>query len=204
MGVRHKKFIIEGVQYHPESIVSQHGRKMFANFLSWSGGEWSSLVFQPGVVNWDRVGSGAGDDRGGDTVGCEKVGSGMCVASISKMNSTDSTIKSTSGSILDVIHRQRVLDVALSKSLPGKSFENLERSIALGLAPKQIDFRSRILKDCSDVAVMAEIKRASPSKGDIDISIHAPSQAILYSRGGASVISVLTEPKWFKGSLEVM
>jgi anthranilate synthase/indole-3-glycerol phosphate synthase/phosphoribosylanthranilate isomerase len=48
---------------------------------------------------------------------------------------------------------------------------------------------------------MAEIKRASPSKGDIDIAALAPIQARAYALAGASVISVLTEPTWFKGSL---
>jgi anthranilate synthase/indole-3-glycerol phosphate synthase/phosphoribosylanthranilate isomerase len=48
---------------------------------------------------------------------------------------------------------------------------------------------------------MAEIKRASPSKGDIAPSTSAPAQALLYALSGASVISVLTEPHWFRGSL---
>ncbi len=33
MGVRHKEYAIEGVQFHPESILSQHGHKMLENFL---------------------------------------------------------------------------------------------------------------------------------------------------------------------------
>jgi len=33
MGVRHKELKIEGVQFHPESILSQHGHKMLQNFL---------------------------------------------------------------------------------------------------------------------------------------------------------------------------
>jgi anthranilate synthase component II len=33
MGVRHKEYDIEGVQFHPESILSEHGHKMFKNFL---------------------------------------------------------------------------------------------------------------------------------------------------------------------------
>ena len=33
MGLRHKEFVIEGVQFHPESILSQHGHKMLQNFL---------------------------------------------------------------------------------------------------------------------------------------------------------------------------
>ncbi|MCF9046223.1 aminodeoxychorismate/anthranilate synthase component II [Acinetobacter nectaris] len=33
MGVKHKTLPIEGVQFHPESILSQHGHKIFKNFL---------------------------------------------------------------------------------------------------------------------------------------------------------------------------
>lgn len=34
MGLRHKKFAIEGVQFHPESYRTEHGHKMLENFLS--------------------------------------------------------------------------------------------------------------------------------------------------------------------------
>lgn len=34
MGVRHKEFAIEGVQFHPESILSEHGHDLLANFLA--------------------------------------------------------------------------------------------------------------------------------------------------------------------------
>ena len=33
MGVRHKEFAIEGVQFHPESILSEHGHALLRNFL---------------------------------------------------------------------------------------------------------------------------------------------------------------------------
>jgi indole-3-glycerol phosphate synthase len=50
------------------------------------------------------------------------------------------------------------------------------------------------------VAVIAEIKRSSPSKGSINPSIDPSSQAAAYEEGGASAISVLTEPLRFGGS----
>jgi len=33
MGVRHKEFIIEGVQFHPESILTKVGKDLLRNFL---------------------------------------------------------------------------------------------------------------------------------------------------------------------------
>jgi len=34
MGLRHRKFPIEGVQFHPESVLTSHGKKLVANFLA--------------------------------------------------------------------------------------------------------------------------------------------------------------------------
>ena len=34
MGIRHKKHMIEGVQFHPESILTKHGKDLLANFIS--------------------------------------------------------------------------------------------------------------------------------------------------------------------------
>ena len=34
MGVRHREFLVEGVQFHPESILTHEGKRLLANFLS--------------------------------------------------------------------------------------------------------------------------------------------------------------------------
>ena len=33
MGVRHRKYAVEGVQFHPEAILTEHGKRLLANFL---------------------------------------------------------------------------------------------------------------------------------------------------------------------------
>ena len=35
MGVRHKRLVVEGVQFHPESIASEHGKRLLSNFLQY-------------------------------------------------------------------------------------------------------------------------------------------------------------------------
>ena len=98
-------------------------------------------------------------------------------------------------SILERIVAQRRKDVEeLKLILPQKALEKKLRE-----APPTINFRKRL--DEGHTSVIAEIKRASPSKGDIAIAIDAAQQAALYSKGGAAGISVLTDPKWFKGNL---
>lgn len=50
-------------------------------------------------------------------------------------------------------------------------------------------------------AVIAEVKRASPSRGHLAWVPDAAAQAAAYARGGAAAVSVLTEPAHFRGSL---
>ncbi len=60
----------------------------------------------------------------------------------------------------------------------------------------------RALADASRVNIVAEFKRASPSKGSIRGDVGASEVARLYEAGGAAAMSVLTEEDYFRGSLE--
>ena len=68
-----------------------------------------------------------------------------------------------------------------------------------GRAPSPKDAMA-VLKG-EDVAVIAEVKRASPSKGAMAAIADPAALAMDYEAGGASVISVLTEQRRFAGSL---
>ncbi|MCX5998582.1 MAG: indole-3-glycerol phosphate synthase TrpC, partial [Chloroflexi bacterium] len=50
-----------------------------------------------------------------------------------------------------------------------------------------------------EVKIIAEVKRASPSRGWIRSDLDVATLVRAYADGGAAAISVLTEPFWFKG-----
>ena len=191
MGIRHTRYTVEAVQYHPESILSVGGREMMVNFLSWTGGTWDA--------NPQAKVDAAAIERAESTT--EPV---LAMASTEAANGQPTPAAAGSvGTILERIHVQRLKDIAATKAIPGFSQRDLDIALSLHLAPPLINFPERLQRHASRglPGVMAEMKRASPSKGDIDPTAHAGAQALAYARGGASVISVLTEPKWFKGTM---
>ncbi|WP_067726465.1 indole-3-glycerol phosphate synthase TrpC [Oceanobacillus damuensis] len=54
----------------------------------------------------------------------------------------------------------------------------------------------------SNMSIIAEIKRSSPSKGAIDMDVDPVKQAKQYEESGAAAISVLTDKSFFNGSLK--
>ncbi|EEH06500.1 anthranilate synthase multifunctional enzyme [Histoplasma capsulatum G186AR] len=171
MGVRHKEFIVEGVQFHPESILSENGRTMFRNFLNLRGGTWKENGGPRSQLSEDPTALRDGKLTGKKT-------------------------------ILDTIYEHRKIAVNQQMLTPSQRPEDLQAAYDLGISPPQISFPDRLRQTPFSLSLMAEIKRASPSKGLISLSTCAPAQARKYAIVGASVISVLTEPEWFKGSIE--
>lgn len=93
--------------------------------------------------------------------------------------------------ILDKIIAEKINEVA---DLRKQTFEQKE-------FPKIQSFYNRI-KAKSTMGVIAEIKRASPSKGMINADVDPIKQAKIYADNGASAISVLTDKPFFKGSMD--
>ncbi len=67
--------------------------------------------------------------------------------------------------------------------------------------PPARDFRGA-LASAKGLGLIAEIKRATPSKGDIAVNLDPAERARSYAAAGADCLSVLTERDFFKGSLD--
>jgi indole-3-glycerol phosphate synthase len=78
------------------------------------------------------------------------------------------------------------------------SEEALEQRITSAEPPR--GFAAALAGD--EMALIAEVKRASPSKGVLKEDLNPRDLAATYRRGGAAAISVLTEPDHFRGSME--
>ena len=94
----------------------------------------------------------------------------------------------TAGALADAAARREQL-----------SFNDLE-ALALAQAPA-LDALA-LLAPAERVELSAEVKRASPSRGALSQIPDPSALALQYERGGASAISVLTEGRKFKGSLD--
>ncbi len=101
--------------------------------------------------------------------------------------------------ILDDILRNKRAEVAARKrAAPAKALESLARSAS---APR--DFRTALAGGRKrGIRLIAEYKRASPSKGIIRADLDPAQVGRLYEAAGAAAISVLTDEKFFSGKLE--
>ena len=150
MSVQHNKCHIYGVQYHPESIKSEHGKLMIQNFID---------------IKYAHKSTSQIEKR-------------------SQINKE---------SILSTIVSRTSDDVNLRSSTPGSTMTDL-----LDMLPYCAPTRALTT---SNFHIFAEFKRASPSKGTINNKSSIIHYAQQYELSGASVISILTEPHYFKGLL---
>jgi indole-3-glycerol phosphate synthase len=80
--------------------------------------------------------------------------------------------------------------------------EKLKQQVAELPAPR--DFLAALRASCRKPAVIAEVKKASPSKGVIREDFDPEAIARGYAAGGASCLSVLTDKQFFQGGFEVL
>jgi indole-3-glycerol phosphate synthase len=103
-------------------------------------------------------------------------------------------------SILEEIVWEKDREVAASRQR--LSLEQLRLQVAE--LPATLDFVAALRASCLKPAVIAEIKKASPSKGVIREHFDPVAIARGYAAGGASCLSVLTDRRFFQGGFEVL
>lgn len=83
-----------------------------------------------------------------------------------------------------------------------KAKRKISRAALMQNIPQNRPRRSLIqaLNSRDRVNIIAEIKRASPSKGVLCESLNAAETALIYEKAGAAAISVLTDSRFFKGA----
>jgi indole-3-glycerol phosphate synthase len=87
--------------------------------------------------------------------------------------------------------------ITIDKRKESKSLDHLKSQIE-NLTLADPNFKKSLLK--KDEAIIAEIKKASPSAGIISHNFNPVSKAKEYENIGASALSILTEESYFKGS----
>lgn len=99
--------------------------------------------------------------------------------------------------ILDIIIEQKKIEVARAKAIT--SLATLQQSENFN---RQTISMRRFLLDESKTGIIAEFKRKSPSKGVINATATVEAVTAAYTKYGASALSVLTDEKFFGGSVE--
>jgi indole-3-glycerol phosphate synthase len=86
-----------------------------------------------------------------------------------------------------MLHRPQVRDLLRARALD---------------APPTRGFSAALRPEAGTLGVIAEIKRRSPSKGDLAPALDPALTAKAYAAGGASCLSVLTDQPWFGGTVD--
>ena len=103
-------------------------------------------------------------------------------------------------SILERIVADKRAEVAARKAAAPRA--TLEQRC--GLLPAPRDFEAALRPAGRPVALIAEVKKASPSRGVLSATLDPVALARDYARHGADAISVLTDEKYFQGHLDLL
>jgi len=105
--------------------------------------------------------------------------------------------------ILERILAVKREEVAAARQRRGDADVQRDASATLAgpLAPRGFEAALRAKLAAGRAAVIAEVKKASPSKGVLRADFDPPAIAASYARGGAACLSVLTDERFFQGSL---
>ena len=104
--------------------------------------------------------------------------------------------------ILDRILAVKVQEIAAARRVMSETA--LLRQIEAADKPRDFVGAMRAKIDAGDAAVIAEIKKASPSKGVLRADFDPPAIAESYASGGAACLSVLTDRQFFQGAPEYL
>ncbi len=96
----------------------------------------------------------------------------------------------------------RLSSASLSRAEQARAAKPYDVQVAEALATPAPPDILAALAARTDVAVVAELKRSSPSRGAINPSLDAARQIRAYADGGAAAFSILTEPSEFGGALD--
>jgi indole-3-glycerol phosphate synthase len=107
---------------------------------------------------------------------------------------------SASTSILERIVQDKRVEVASRKRTAPRG--ELERRCAD--LPAARDFEAALTPVAGGVRLVAEVKKASPSRGVLTHDFDPVGLARTYAQHGAAAISVLTDEKYFQGSLDLL
>lgn len=102
------------------------------------------------------------------------------------------------GVLDDILSHKRAEVAGLRAARPLSALESASRAL-----PAALDFEGALRPAAGErVRLIAEVKRASPSRGVLSAALDPAAQARAYAAAGAAALSVLTDERYFHGTLD--